>query len=159
VVKLRHLSKAEYWGLGSRIDKCKFGQRFWRVPAVHISRFTISTIPAMNYVSSKDKTLPSPHNTPTSHTQTYNPPLGSKTLSASSPSPPPRSSWGPTPSSSARGLLRTPLLTGAGQYPKSAETLRTPHLTGSSRLSMARKPAVPVGRCTCCTSLALHLLH
>jgi hypothetical protein len=35
------------------IDKCKFGQRFCRVPAFHIYRFTITTIPAMNYVSSK----------------------------------------------------------------------------------------------------------
>ena len=49
------------------------------------------------------------------------------------------SAWEPTPSSSARGFLRTPLLTGVGQDPKNAEILRTPHLTGSGRLWMARK--------------------
>ena len=49
------------------------------------------------------------------------------------------SAWGPTPSSSARGFLRTPLLTGAGWDPDNAEILRTPRLTGSGRLSMARK--------------------
>ena len=49
------------------------------------------------------------------------------------------SAWGPTPSSSARGFLRTPLLTGAGRDPENAEILRTPHLTGSGRLWIARK--------------------
>ena len=49
------------------------------------------------------------------------------------------SAGGPTPSSSARGLLRTPLLTGAGRDPENAEILRTPHLTGSGRLWIARK--------------------
>jgi hypothetical protein len=46
---------------------------------------------------------------------------------------------GPTPSSSARGFLRTPLLAGAGRDPENAEILRTPHLTGSGRLWMARE--------------------
>jgi hypothetical protein len=49
------------------------------------------------------------------------------------------SAWGPTPRSSARGFLRTPLLTGAGRDPENAEILRTPHLTGSGRLWIARK--------------------
>jgi hypothetical protein len=47
------------------------------------------------------------------------------------------SAWGLTPSSSARGFLRTPLRTGADRDPENAEILRTPHLTGSGRLWMA----------------------